>query len=346
MKKDEEDNDIEEVDVNEDTAMLYKLMTSFGDNTFVLFCKDGKLISSLPTAIKNKTAAFGSIFDIKSIKEYCNSRRLTFIYRISIQPGLVTCVINGSTTNTLPELEETAKELNKQLQVQKKNFNLEEADSQITDNAQDVSRNHDVSDNFTDSLLTNIKDLKFSGTDCGLQTMSVTVGVSLKMFNAHLNLYNKSNLEHPLPVKHQLDCPFLLLPKAHKLTSKNINYLCLKNQMSFKREQRKKRAQLGKDVSTIEMNLSKPAKPAGSREIDIKKQYNYYARERNILRSFYYSRVSSRERRTSELFTNRTKDLVAAKARRFVKGYSKKAIPIMDIGNAGTGVESPIKGYD
>ncbi|KAI9245292.1 hypothetical protein EDC94DRAFT_590509 [Helicostylum pulchrum] len=216
----------------------------------------------------------------------------------------------------------------------------------LADNVQDVSRNHEVSGNFTDNLLTNIKDLKLSGADYGLQTMSVTVGVSLKMFNAHLNLYNKFNPEHPLPVKHQLDDPFLVLPKAHKLTLKNINYLCFKNQMSFKREQRKKRTQLGKDVSTIEMNLSKLAKPACSREVDIKKQYNYHTRERNRLRSFYYSRVSSRERRTSGLFTNRTKDLVTAKERRFVKGDSKKAIPIMAIGNAGTGVGSPIKGYD
>jgi hypothetical protein len=35
-----------------------------------------------------------------------------------------------------------------------------------------------------------LKKLKFSGTDYGLQTMSVTVPVSSKMFNAHLNMYN------------------------------------------------------------------------------------------------------------------------------------------------------------
>ncbi|KAI9264663.1 hypothetical protein EDC94DRAFT_69091 [Helicostylum pulchrum] len=96
-----------------DTAMLYMLMTSFGDNTFDLFCKDGKVISSFPTAIKTKTAVFGSIFDVKSIKEYCNSRRLTFIHRILIQPGLITCVIGGSSikkdSNPLPSRTEPLK---------------------------------------------------------------------------------------------------------------------------------------------------------------------------------------------------------------------------------------------
>ncbi|KAI8095856.1 hypothetical protein BDF21DRAFT_406872 [Thamnidium elegans] len=98
----------------------------------------------------------------------------------------------------------------------------------LADNVQDVSQNHEASDDFIDSLLTNINDLKLSRTDYDLQTISVTVGVSLKMFNAHLNLYNEFNPEHPLPIKHQLDTPFLVLPKAHKLTSKSINYLLKK----------------------------------------------------------------------------------------------------------------------
>ncbi|KAI8090737.1 hypothetical protein BDF21DRAFT_396173 [Thamnidium elegans] len=93
----------------------------------------------------------------------------------------------------------------------------------------------------------------------------------LKLFNAHLNLYDKFNPEHPLPVKHQPAAPFLILPKAHKLTSKNIIYLCLKNQMSYKLERRKKKTV---NVSTIEMNLSKLAKPVSLKETDIKKQYN------------------------------------------------------------------------
>ncbi|KAG2235436.1 hypothetical protein INT48_005786 [Thamnidium elegans] len=220
-----------------DTTMLYMLMTNFNDSPFDLFSKEGKLISSLPSIIKDKAAVFGPIFDIKSINEYCNSRGLTIIHRILIRPGSVTCVINGSTPNTMPKLEKTAEELNKQLQDRKKSFNLEEADRHIrnlnkernssshegqrnvmaaeikimkqrrwtdfkhieilrrelketrrkayffrittlADNVQNVSRNHEVSDDFIDNLLTNINDLKFSGTDYGLQTMSVTAGIS------------------------------------------------------------------------------------------------------------------------------------------------------------------------
>ncbi|KAG2232502.1 hypothetical protein INT48_007415 [Thamnidium elegans] len=293
MKKDEEDNDIEKVNVNKGEIdifnrrlsklkgrLKYMLYTHEKERIskqdfdlagitdkemqrqivskakpFDLFSKEGKLISSLPSAIKDKAAVFGSIFDIKSIKEYCNSRRLTFI-----RTPPTTQKKPGKTVNhqqKMKELEKTAEELNKEPQDRKKSFNLEETDRHIknlkkernllshegqrnmmateikimkqrrwtdfkhieilrrefketrrkayffrittlADNVQDVSRNHEVSDDFIDSLLTNIKDLKFSGTDYGLQTMSVTVGVSLKMFNAYLNLYNKFNPEHPL----------------------------------------------------------------------------------------------------------------------------------------------------
>ncbi|KAI8064909.1 hypothetical protein BDF21DRAFT_402324 [Thamnidium elegans] len=89
-----------------DAAMLYMLMTSFDDNPFDIFCKDVKVITSLPTAIKNKTVFFGSIFDNKRIKTYCNSRRLSFIHRVLIRSGLITGVINDSSikkySNPLP----------------------------------------------------------------------------------------------------------------------------------------------------------------------------------------------------------------------------------------------------
>lgn len=43
------------------------------------------------------------------------------------------------------------------------------------------------------------------------------------------------------PVKHKLDALSLTLPKPHKQTSKDINYLCLKKQtvISLNREKRK-----------------------------------------------------------------------------------------------------------
>lgn len=68
-------------------------------------------------------------------------------------------------------------------------------------------------------------------------------------------------------------------------------------------------------------------------------------KERKTLRSFYFSPVARRSKRTVELATIRTKDRVAASERKFVKGGTNSSL-FMAIGNAGTGVGSTIKGYD
>ncbi|CAO3664415.1 unnamed protein product [Rhizopus microsporus] len=47
-------------------------------------------------------------------------------------------------------------------------------------------------------LPTELKQTRFSGTDYGLKTMSVTVPISMKMFNTHLNLYNKFHPDNSL----------------------------------------------------------------------------------------------------------------------------------------------------
>lgn len=97
------------------TAMLYMLMTSFGDIRFDIFCKDGKVISSLPTAIKNKTVAFASIFDVKCIQTYYNSRILSVIHRVLFNV-LITCVISANNikkdSNPLPSRKEPLEKTN------------------------------------------------------------------------------------------------------------------------------------------------------------------------------------------------------------------------------------------
>lgn len=63
------------------------------------------------------------------------------------------------------------------------------------------------------------------------------------------------------------------------------------------------------------------------------------------LRKFYYFKKLQRSRRTLELRTRKTKDRMASKERRFVKGKGNN-IPVMAIGDQGTGVGSIIRGYD
>ncbi|KAG1436833.1 hypothetical protein G6F56_013387 [Rhizopus delemar] len=44
----------------------------------------------------------------------------------------------------------------------------------------------------------NAEQMKFSGSDYGLKTMSVTVEISPEVYNSNLNYYNKMHPENPL----------------------------------------------------------------------------------------------------------------------------------------------------
>ncbi|KAG1197232.1 hypothetical protein G6F70_006787 [Rhizopus microsporus] len=89
-------------------------------------------------------------------------------------------------------------------------------------------------------LPTELKQTRFSGTDYGLKTMSVTVPISMKMFNTHLNLYNKFHPDNSLPVV-KVKEKYLRLPKAFKITAAEINHSSLKNKFQYSTEKRKKK---------------------------------------------------------------------------------------------------------
>ncbi|KAI8881619.1 hypothetical protein K501DRAFT_274482 [Backusella circina FSU 941] len=69
----------------------------------------------------------------------------------------------------------------------------------------------------------NIEKLKFSRADYGIETTSVTVPISLKIFNNYINLYNAHNPENKILVlfeSDEVDIPGL--PKAVKATSEQV----------------------------------------------------------------------------------------------------------------------------
>ncbi|RCH82806.1 hypothetical protein CU098_006641, partial [Rhizopus stolonifer] len=78
------------------TAMLYTLMTNFGNANHGLICKNRYSISSLPVVLKRKADVFVSVFDLSCIQELCNSHKLEFIYRNLIPLELIACVIISS----------------------------------------------------------------------------------------------------------------------------------------------------------------------------------------------------------------------------------------------------------
>lgn len=69
---------------------------------------------------------------------------------------------------------------------------------------------------------------------------------------------------------------------------------------------------------------------------------------RKTLRAFYWSPKRVNEKRTAELWDSNIKDKIASTEREFVSAAAsdtKKVLPILCIGNQGTCVGSPIKGY-
>lgn len=251
-----------------DTAMLYTLLTNFGNANYGLVCKDRYPISSLPIALKRKADVFGSVFDLSCIQELCNSRKLEFIHRVLIRPGLIACVINGSRISwkaqeEMPkiqkvvskqeeskELEDKIQDLNKKLLEKQNNFKLKDIDRDIkalkrarnlmVDNEEREieaakikemkqkrwnefqslhtlrrelkdarSKEHRIrtgqplghysATTYTDvNAIHNAGQTKFSGSDYGLKTMSVTVEISPEVFSSHLSYYNKLHPENPL----------------------------------------------------------------------------------------------------------------------------------------------------
>ena len=70
-------------------------------------------------------------------------------------------------------------------------------------------------------------------------------------------------------------------------------------------------------------------------------------KSRQTLRSFYCNNRFNRKRRTLELCSNKTKDRLASKERRFLLPADQRADSlVMAIGDRGTGVGSTIKGYN
>jgi hypothetical protein len=99
------------------------------------------------------------------------------------------------------------------------------------------------------------------------------------------------------------------------------------------------------DVGKAEGNLSKNSlKSAYSIEQLIERQ-SVERSLRETLRTFYFSNRAKRQSRAQELQTSQVYDMIAAKERDWVAGVSQKprAIPVMVIGIAGTGVGSIIK---
>jgi hypothetical protein len=180
------------------------------------------------------------------------------------------------------------------------------------------------------------KELVFAGTDYGVKTLSTTVPITLSTYERHLEMFNLSARS-----ANQESCP--QLPRPLRITAGQIDQLCLSKAHTRKRRKRKQNSpqvQLAEDM--LSRNSIQLAKTVG----DAIECHLVGLQTRQVLRDFYYSPRSMKEKRVQEFRTKATYDRLAAAERAVIKDAAQctEAVPVLCIGTAGTGVGSRIRG--
>lgn len=171
------------------------------------------------------------------------------------------------------------------------------------------------------------QDLVYGGMDCGLCTMSTTIAMTEKQYNARIAFYNRysplADAEHEcddnsnIPVDDSaVDTPPLPpMPKPIRITAEELEQQTLSRAHARKRERRKARCP---DVQQAEDLLAaNPLEMVQSLE-RLVECHEARRNTRDVLRSFYRSKRAHREKRTQKLRTTQTYDRIAAEERRRV----------------------------
>ncbi|KAF9106577.1 hypothetical protein BGX27_009105, partial [Mortierella sp. AM989] len=220
------------------------------------------------------------------------------------------------------------------------------------------------------------KTLVFSGSDYGIRKMSQTVALSQNTIFEHLNYYHAlsdSTVEIPEEFPH--------VPKGNTITAGKINNSSFTNKMRTKREQRLRKPEnrnVSDALKVISDKDNSLSRATSGNDIDVAHEARKEVRD--VLRSFENSSKRQKEKKTQELRTTRTWNKVGAEERRHIKstvstssetesdGFCKDCqvhhipedgncgpaqcpkttadvLPVMFVGDAGTGVGSRIQGH-
>ncbi|GAB5588369.1 hypothetical protein Unana1_03269 [Umbelopsis nana] len=134
------------------------------------------------------------------------------------------------------------------------------------------------------------KELVFAGTDYGIKTLSTTVPITLSTYESHLEMFNSSTRS-----ANQESCP--QLPRPLRITADQIDQLCLSKAHTRKRRKRKENSpqvQLAEDL--LSKNSIQLAKTVG----DAIECHLEGVQTRQVLRDFYHSPRSMKEKRVQE----------------------------------------------
>ncbi|KAF9109796.1 hypothetical protein BGX27_007170 [Mortierella sp. AM989] len=223
-------------------------------------------------------------------------------------------------------------------------------------------------------LLANAADnngrVVYAGTDYGHRIMSVTVGLTKNELLIHLNRFAPlSDLVDTQVIEldqqeRGLDLQAtsvdtareLILPKPFKITSSQMNDISHSRATARKRERRLRRPEnqgvrdAHRELSDKESNIPTAMT---MRQLD---QAQVVRRDsRNVTRSFENTKVRKKERKHQEKRTNRAWQKIGGAERRYIQQHARTEInndlketllPVIFIGDSGTGVGSRLKGQE
>ncbi|KAL1931510.1 hypothetical protein VTP01DRAFT_9653 [Rhizomucor pusillus] len=184
--------------VRVDATALYEMFGS-RDAPFQLYDGNDNSIRNVNDARSNKEAVFGSFFDRAKIHELCGTHGLQFEHCIDVTSFNV-ARLHGATNKASPEGPSCS--------VQQAKWTLKNHENKRNkgDSGKERARItrptlvHHACEERNDCLdlsrleketAESSRKFAFSGTDCGIVKMSVTVPMSLQQYRHHIELYNR-----------------------------------------------------------------------------------------------------------------------------------------------------------
>ncbi|KAI8364375.1 hypothetical protein BD560DRAFT_333256 [Blakeslea trispora] len=186
------------------------------------------------------------------------------------------------------------------------------------------------------SILEKQDEVRFSGTDNGIVSISETAPFSLRKLRYHLQLYDTYKTSTST---NQL----LSIPKTFKINPRDLHFRS--GGYAFQHSlQRAKAIPEGQEVQAAEAVLSQYSLKTATTLEDAKVAYNVYQEHKNTLRNFYYSSARNRSKKRYEMRQEKTFDRTCSAERRYgQQQQQRQALHIMFVGDRGYGIGSSIR---
>ena len=185
------------------------------------------------------------------------------------------------------------------------------------------------------------ENIVFSGTDNGVVTMSNTVGLTPHRFKFHLALHNRfealadssetgvaDDIVSKYNEKEPGNSDYLKPPPSMKITAADVDVGSGQRKARKKIERMKRNTEQGKEVQSIENNLSKKPFHSGLNIQETHATFLHQRSQAEKINAFYNSKSQARSKRHIEIQSKKFRDTLCTKERNFSKreGINSKYI--------------------